>query len=596
MNLTASFEGSLRATVAAALLLAGSSGAVAQPSSSATAAPQGCGPDAGLKLPAGFCASIFADNIGHARHLVVASNGVVYVNTWSGRYYGNDKPHPGGFLVALQDTTGAGKADVIKRFGETAATGGHGGTGIALYQSGLYAESNDQIVRYTLRRDSIAPDGAAEVIVSALPMSGDHPMHPFVIDADGLMYVDVASATNACQEKNRVLQSPGIQPCTELETRAGVWRYDAKRRDQRFSSAERYATGIRNADGIALDATHRGLYATQHGRDQLSQNWPKLYQPEQGATLPAEELLHVVAGGDYGWPECYYDSVQRKLVLAPEYGGDGGHAIGVCANKLAPVAAFPAHWAPDDLTLYYGAQFPARYRGGALIAFHGSWNRAPFPQGGYNVVYQPLMDGKAAGPCEIFADGFAGRFKDPGKAAHRPTGLAVAPDGALYISDDAHGRIYRVIYRGGSSDAAASAAPCPSDSESAGSIAGTSAGPPEGTHPNAGAASAKLPVPPGSTAAAVAQGERIYRGEVGGAPCTGCHGSDGSGSPLGPPLNAHKWQWSDGSVAGIARTITAGVAQPKAYRGPMPPMGGAQLTPQQVSALAAYVWALGHQP
>src|SRR5579872_3450505 len=182
--------------------------------------------DSGLKLPPGFCATIFADGIGHARHLVVAPNGVVYVNTWSGRYYGNDKPHPGGFLVALQDTTGAGKADVIKRFGETVATGGHGGTGIGLYESGLYVESNDQIVRYTLRGDSIAPDGAAEVIVSGLPMSGDHPMHPFVIDADGLMYVDVASATNACQEKNRILESPGIKPCTELETRAGIWRYD----------------------------------------------------------------------------------------------------------------------------------------------------------------------------------------------------------------------------------------------------------------------------------------------------------------------------------------------------------------------------------
>jgi glucose/arabinose dehydrogenase len=595
MYVTASVQGFFRAAAAATLLLlAGGSGAVAQPAAE-TSGAKGCAENTGLKLPAGFCASIFADNIGHARHLVVAANGVVYVNTWSGRYYGNDKPHAGGFLVALQDTGGTGKADVIKRFGETLATGGHGGTGIALYEGGLYAESNDQIVRYALRRDSIAPDGAAEVIVSGLPLSGDHPMHPFVIDADGLMYVDVASATNACQEKNRVLESPGIQPCTELETRAGIWRYDAKRRDQRFSPAERYATGIRNADGIALDSSGRGVYATQHGRDQLSQNWPKLYQPEQGATLPDEELLHVVARGDYGWPECYYDGVQEKLVLAPEYGGDGGHAVGICASKLPPVASFPGHWAPNDLALYYGMQFPARYRGGAFIAFHGSWNRAPFPQGGYNIVYQPLTGGKAAGPCEIFADGFAGRFKDPGRAAHRPTGLAVAPDGALYISDDAHGRIYRIAYRGDSGDAAASGTPCPSPSEPAGAIGATSATPPEGTHPNAGAVEARLPVPPGSTPAAVALGERIYRGEVGGAPCTGCHGPDGSGSPLGPPLTANKWQWGDGSVAGIAKTIAAGVPQPKAYRAPMPPMGGAQLTAQQVSALAAYVWSLSHR-
>jgi glucose/arabinose dehydrogenase len=593
MHVTASVHSFVRAAAAVTLCLGGASWAHGQVAADAADA-KGCPQDAGLKLPEGFCASVFADRIGHARHLVVAPNGVVYVNTWSGRYYGNDKPHPGGFLVALRDTTGAGKADVIKRFGETLATGGHGGTGIGLYQGGLYAETNDEIVRYALTRDSIAPDGAAEVIVSGLPLTGDHPMHPFVIDADGLMYVDVASATNACQEKNRMLESPGINPCTELETRAGIWRYDAKRRDQRFSPAARFATGIRNADGIALDASGHGVYATQHGRDQLSQNWPKLYQPEQGATLPDEELLRVVSGGDYGWPACYYDGVQRKLLLAPEYGGDGGHAVGLCASKLAPVASFPAHWAPDDLILYSGAQFPARYRGAAFIAFHGSWNRAPYPQGGYNVVYQPLTDGKAAGPCEIFADGFAGRWKDPGKAAHRPTGLAMGPDGALYISDDSHGRIYRIVYRGGSAAATASGTPCPSPSEPAGAIAGSNAQPPEGTHPNAGASAAALAVPAGSTQATVALGERIYRGEIGGAPCTGCHGADGSGTPLGPPLNANKWQWSDGSVGGIDSVIMTGVAQPKAYRGPMPPRGGAQLTPAQVSALAAYVWSLSH--
>src|ERR1035438_10801676 len=114
--------------------------AAAEPQS--TLCPQN---DSGLKLPAGFCASIFADGIGHARHLVVAPNGVVYVNTWSGRYYGNDAPHAGGFLVALQDTTGAGKADVSQRFGETVQSGGAGGTGIALYKGALYAEINDKI-------------------------------------------------------------------------------------------------------------------------------------------------------------------------------------------------------------------------------------------------------------------------------------------------------------------------------------------------------------------------------------------------------------------------------------------------------------------
>ena len=93
----------------------------------------------------------------------------------------------------------------------------------------------------------------------------------------------------------------------------------------------------------------------------------------------------------------------------------------------------------------------------------------------------------------------------------------------------------------------------------------------------------------------VALGDRIYHGQVGGAACVGCHGATGMGSPLGPSLTGKKWLWSDGSYAGIAKTITDGVMQPKQYRSPMPPMGGAQLTADQVSALAAYVWSLSHQ-
>ena len=119
-------------------------------------------------------------------------------------------------------------------------------------------------------------------------------------------------------------------------------------------------------------------------------------------------------------------------MLAPEYGGDGGKKVGVCAEKKAPVASFPAHWAPNDLLIYSGKQFPAAYQGGAFIAFHGSWNRAPEPQGGYNVVFQPLADGKAGSAFIVFADGFAGAVKEPGQAAFRP-GLAMGPDGALYI-------------------------------------------------------------------------------------------------------------------------------------------------------------------
>src|SRR5271163_4112563 len=231
---------------------AGSVSALAQSSpnegqSTSVACPDN---DTGLKLPAGFCATIFADGIGHARHLVVAANGVVYVNTWSGRYYGNDTPHAGGFLVALQDTSGAGKANVNQRFGETVETGGAGGTGIGLYKDGLFAEINDKIVRYPLSAGSIVPQGPAAPIVTGMPLTGDHPMHPFKIDSDGSLYIDVATATNACQAQNRTPQSRGIDPCTELETRGGIWRYDANKTGQAFSPAERFATGIRNGEGF----------------------------------------------------------------------------------------------------------------------------------------------------------------------------------------------------------------------------------------------------------------------------------------------------------------------------------------------------------
>ena len=586
-------QGAAMAFLVIALLLATGASSAAQERHTAPTSTEACADDnGGITLPPEFCATVFADNIGHARHLVVAPNGVVYVNTWSGRYYHNDTPPPGGFLVALQDTTGDGRADVTMRFGETREQGSAGGTGIALYNGGLFAEVNDRIVRYALPAGTIAPTGAPEVIVSGLPLTGDHPMHPFAIDAQGNVYVDLGSATNACQGQNRMPNSPGIQPCTELETRAGIWRYDANRTGQRFSPAERFATGLRNGEGFAFDAAGR-IFATQHGRDQLAENWPHLYTPEQGANEPAEELVQLERGADFGWPYCYYDLTQQQLVLAPEYGGDG-KTVGVCAEKRGPVAVFPAHWAPNDLALYDGQQFPAAYRGGAFIAFHGSWNRAPFPQGGYNVMFQPLADGKPSGQYVVFADGFAGAVKEPGRAAHRPSGLAVGPDGALYISDDWHGRIWRVTYRGPMT-AGVEAAPAPSAAPSAAAPT-PEVGPPEGIHPEAGAQTAGiLSTPPGATPAQVALGERVFHGQVGGAPCAGCHSSDAKGTPLGPDLTSGHWLWGDGSLAAIARTITQGVPHPKEHTGVMPPMGGAQLSPSDVSALAAYIAALNQR-
>jgi glucose/arabinose dehydrogenase/cytochrome c5 len=555
---------------------------------------QGCtGDPGGITLPEGFCATVFADNIGHARQMTVAPDGTLYVNTWSGVYYKNDQVPDGGFLVALQDKDGDGHAEVVQRFGETPADGGHGGTGIAFYRNAVYAEINDRIMRYPLAAGEVVPTSKGEVVVSGLPLTGDHPMHPFTITAAGDLLIDLGSATNACEVQNRTPLSPGNKPCTEKETRGGTWRYDAMKTDQKFSPAERYASGIRNGEGFAIDAEGR-VFVTQHGRDQLREDWSEFFTPQQGYELPAEEIVRLKKGADYGWPECYYDPQRKKLVLAPEYGGDGGKKIGVCQDRQEPAAAFPAHWAPNDLKFYESKDaakaFPKAYQGGAFLAFHGSWNRAPGPQGGYNVVFQPFKDGKAAGKFIVFADGFAGAVKEPGRAAFRPSGLAIAPDGALFISDDVHGRIWRVTYDGGNPNAAVAAA-----ATAASTNTSTAVLPPEGVHPDAGKQTANLPVPQGSTKEEVARGGQVFLGAVGGATCSGCHGSDGKGSPVGADLTSNAWLWSDGSLSGIKKAVTDGVAKPKQHEGVMPPMGGVQLSDRDLNAVSAYVWALSHQ-
>jgi glucose/arabinose dehydrogenase len=397
--------------------------------------PEGNG---GIRLPTGWCASVFADNLGHARHLVVSPSGDVYVNT-------SGKNAPGGFIVALRDADHDGKAEVVERFGKPG-----GGTGIAVQGDSLYAEADGKIVRYRLSSGSLVPSGEPEVILSGMPMDGDHPMHPFVVTTDGTLYVNSGSATDSCQVKNRTRESPGRMPCDELTTRAGIWRYDANKTGQIFSPAERYATGIRNAVGMAVNGNT--LFAAVHGRDQLSGNWPKLYSDAQNNELPAELFARVDQGDDFGWPYCYYDGMQRKYVLAPEYGGDGGKAGGDCGRKKQPDVFFPGHWAPESVVFSTGSKYPDKYRNGAFVSFHGSWNRKP-TQAGFLVAFVPFQNGKPSGTYEEFATGFAGTeaLTNPTKASYRPMGLAVGSDGALYVSDDVKGRIWRITYVGGSS-------------------------------------------------------------------------------------------------------------------------------------------------
>ena len=190
-----------------------------------------------------------------------------------------------------------------------------------------------------------------------------------------------------------------------------------------------------------------------------------------------------------------------------------------------------------------------------------------------------MLDGKTAGDYVIFADGFAGAEKAPGRASHRPAGLAMGPDGALYISDDQKGRIWRVTHLG--EGAATVVAAAPEVTPVAAATANTAA---------------SLTPPPGSSAEQLALGEQVYRGQAAGGNCLGCHGSDGRGTMVGPDLTDATWLWSDGSVAGIKGTIEKGVPVSKASIGAMPPLGAAPLQPADVDAVAAYVWAISHRP
>lgn len=411
--------------------------------SSAVACPDS---NAGLTLPAGFCATVFAEGVAHGRHVAVAANGDVYIaiegtNPSPKALPAGTTPPPATSFVALRDTNRDGRADLMRRVGTL------GNTGIALAGGYVYVDEGTAIVRYARADSALVPAGKREVVVDGLPLSPGHRARNFAIDTTGSLFVNVGSATNSCQVKDRTLGSPGADPCTELLTRAGVWRFDANRIGQRFNPEARYATGIRNGMGLAI-AQDGTLYGTQHGRDQLHDNWPDVFPDvSYQAENPGEELMQINQGDDFGWPECYYSITERHLVDAPEYGGDGKKTTR-CTSKKEPRAVFPAHWAPMSLFLYpVTGNFPDKYRGGAFIAMHGSWNRAPAPQAGYRVVFQPLSGGEYI----TFADGFAGMPAEevqPDRAKHRPVGIGAMPDGSLIISDDAGGRVYLVTYKG----------------------------------------------------------------------------------------------------------------------------------------------------
>ena len=401
-------------------------------------------PDNGkLHLPDGFEAVVVVDSVGRARHLAVSDNGDIYIKLRI--------PNPKG-IVALRDTDNDGKADSVVVFGDYVDEGNYG-TAMRIYNEHLYFSTAGEVYRTKLTPGQLVPDGPVELILKDdyknAPLGYEHIAKPISFDNDGNMYVPFGSPGDVCQEINRRPGSMGLDPCPELEAHGGVWQFDANKLGQTQEDGKRYATGIRSI--VAMDWNHddNTLYAVQHGRDNMSRFDPELYSAYQSALFPSEEFLRVKEGSDAGWPYYYYDHIQEKKLLNPEYGGDGIKA-GKGDEYEQPVIGFPGHWAPNDLHFYKGDQFPERYKNGAFIAFHGSTIRAPYPQAGYFVGFVPFENGEPSGPWEVFANGFAGvdTIVNTRDAVARPMGIAMGPDGSLYISESVRGKVWRIMYKG----------------------------------------------------------------------------------------------------------------------------------------------------
>ena len=396
----------------------------------------------GLFLPDGFGALVVADSVGLTRHLAVNDNGDIYVKL---RITTGDSGN-----IALRDTNNDGRADIFQRFGDYPNDGSFA-TEMRIHNGYLYFSSEQAVYRQKLTASKLIPDGKPEIIVTDHHPIQWHNAKSLAFDNDGGMYVTFSAPTNNCEDWYSVdgKATAGVKgqfPCPELTDQAGIWKFDANKLNQSQPDGEKFATGLRSVVAITWNEQDNGLYAVQHGRDYLYEHAPQYFSRWKNAVLPAEEFVKIKKGDDYGWPYTYYDPFKHKKLLAPEYGGDG---IKEAKGFTNPIMGLPAHWAPNDILFYKGNQFPSRYKKGAFIAFHGSTNCAPYPQGGYIVAFIPFEKGKPRDKWEVFADGFAGvdTIKTMPDAKYRPMGLSEGPDGSLYVSDSKKGKIWRIVFK-----------------------------------------------------------------------------------------------------------------------------------------------------
>lgn len=339
-----------------------------------------------FKVPDGFKVTQFAEGFRQPRFMAVAPNGDVFVSD------------PGaGTVTVLPDQDKNGVADGRTVF----ASGLNRPHGLAFRGGFLYVANTDGVVRFAYQNGQTKASGAPQKLVS-LPAGGGHWTRTVEFGPDGKMYVATGSTCNVCEEGDN--------------RRASVWVYDAD-----GSNGKPYATGLRNPVGIEwFDGT---LYATNNGRDMLGDN------------IPPEGFYKLGAGGFYGWPYCYTTQAGQAQVWDRDF---GKKSAATCQDAVPAFALTTAHSAPLGLAFYDGKTFPAGYRGQMFAALHGSWNRST--KSGYKVVTVNPETGKVTD----FLTGFLSGQRTLG----RPVDLVVAQDGALLLTDDGEGRIWRVQYVG----------------------------------------------------------------------------------------------------------------------------------------------------
>lgn len=351
--------------------------------------------DRALNLPAGFQASVYAAPGGGPRFMALSPDGHLFV-TLMGR----------GQVVELVDD-GSGTASA-----QTVLDGLNQPHGIAFDSGFLYVGETNQLVRFPYVDGRVQTDAKA-VIVPNLP-TGGHATRTVNFGPDGTLYVAVGSSCNVCIESNPL--------------RAAITAYAPD-----GSGQQTFAAGLRNAVGFVFQPGTGDMWATVNGRDNIGQDLGLSGDEATRTTdnLPPDYVTRVTAGGNYGWPRCYGDHQ-----LDPKFGD-----AAFCAATLAPSVELQAHSAPLGLGFYTGGSFPADYQGDLFVALHGSWNRST--KTGYKVVRVKFEHGQ---PVRV--EDFATGWLDGAGAWGRPVDAITGPDGALYLSDDSGGVIYRITYGG----------------------------------------------------------------------------------------------------------------------------------------------------